>query len=448
MLEPLFLVLVAGGALVSHLVVRTRRDARLVRAWREAARLGALTDISVESGPLRINARSGARRVSFTDTYRRKGDRSRGALVVRGGFGIRLRAETWETALEKAMGIRELQLGDEAFDRDIHVQGPPEVLRAVLDAPTRIVVRELVLGWQVSVRDGELTIPLPHGVVERPSTLASLLKDILDLASRLDRPEDLALRIAENTRREGESRVRLENLVLLLEQFPQHFATRETLERALRDANPEVRIRAAVASKADGVPTLMEMATLPSVEDDYAARAILALGDAFPPPAAIEVLGRTLRGRQIQTAMACLDRLGRAGDAPTVALLAKVLAVEDGPLGVAAARALGASGAQAAEAPLVQALARSRADVAASAAEALGLVGSTDAVLPLKEAAAREDTTSRLQRAVRQSVAEIQARIHGASPGQLSVVDAEAGQLSLAVDDGAGHVSLADRGTR
>jgi hypothetical protein len=43
-------------------------------------------------------------------------------------------------------------------------------------------------------------------------------------------------------------------------------------------------------------------------------------------------------------------------------------------------------------------------------------------------------------------VAEIQARLAGAAPGQLSLVaeGAEAGQLSLAEADAAGRLSLAD----
>jgi len=42
---------------------------------------------------------------------------------------------------------------------------------------------------------------------------------------------------------------------------------------------------------------------------------------------------------------------------------------------------------------------------------------------------------------VRQSIAEIQARLAGASPGQLSMSDGDAGQLSLA-SDAAGQLSL------
>jgi hypothetical protein len=63
-------------------------------------------------------------------------------------------------------------------------------------------------------------------------------------------------------------------------------------------------------------------------------------------------------------------------------------------------------------------------------------------VLPLKEAAERFSRDAELSRATRQAIAEIQSRLPGASPGQLSLAGADAGQLSLTQAD-AGQLSLA-----
>jgi hypothetical protein len=71
----------------------------------------------------------------------------------------------------------------------------------------------------------------------------------------------------------------------------------------------------------------------------------------------------------------------------------------------------------------------------------LGRVGTVGAVLPLKEAAAHSDASAALQRAVRQAVAEIESRLSGASPGQLSLAPGDAGRVSL-VDTSDGAVSL------
>jgi hypothetical protein len=111
-------------------------------------------------------------------------------------------------------------------------------------------------------------------------------------------------------------------------------------------------------------------------------------------------------------------------------------------LATAAALALGTAGNAAAEPALIPALQREQEDLLIAAANALARVGSVAAVLPLKEAAERFPRNPELQRATRQAIAEIQSRLPGASPGQLSLAGTEAGQLSLAQDE-AGQLSLA-----
>ena len=67
-------------------------------------------------------------------------------------------------------------------------------------------------------------------------------------------------------------------------------------------------------------------------------------------------------------------------------------------------------------------------------------MGSAAAVAPLKQAEARARAAD-FSRAARQAVAEIQARLPGASPGQLSLASGEAGRLSLTEDE-RGRLSL------
>lgn len=81
-----------------------------------------------------------------------------------------------------------------------------------------------------------------------------------------------------------------------------------------------------------------------------------------------------------------------------------------------------------------------------AAAEALGRIGSAPAVPALKEAAATNRLDFSLQRAVRQAIAEIQSRLPGASPGQLSLDGAVAGDLSLVDEDPRGRVSMSQSG--
>jgi hypothetical protein len=68
-------------------------------------------------------------------------------------------------------------------------------------------------------------------------------------------------------------------------------------------------------------------------------------------------------------------------------------------------------------------------------------VGTAAAVVPLREAEARDPS---LRSPSRQAIAEIQARLGGAAPGQLSLAGGEAGQLSMVEDDETGRLSLSD----
>ena len=246
-------------------------------------------------------------------------------------------------------------------------------------------------------------------------------------------------------RSDPEPRVRLENLLALAREYPESEVTTAALRAACDDANEEVRVRAATALGEEGRRTLLEIAKMEHTEDQPAARAVIGLGDHLSAEDTRAILAHALRTRRIQTARACVSSLGWRSEADAIPVLARVLAVEKGEVAVAAAQALAETGLPEAEAPLLAALVREIAEVRAAAAEALGRVGSAAGVLPLKETEAR-DPDDATRRAARQAVAAIQARLPGASPGQLSLAATEAGALSLAEDE-TGRLSL-DNGNK
>jgi HEAT repeat protein len=173
--------------------------------------------------------------------------------------------------------------------------------------------------------------------------------------------------------------------------------------------------------------------------DVWQAAAIAALGQNMTLERAKATLEFALRGKRPETARACAEALGECGPA-AVEPLVEALAVRTGLVATAAARSLGALGTPAAETPLIRALNGDAPGLRVAAAEALGRSGTVAAVLPLKSVAERSGDRN-LRRAARQAVAEIQARLPGASPGQLSLSATEAGQLSLA-DSEAGQLSF------
>jgi hypothetical protein len=447
------LVLAIGLAVPGfQLYVLLRERRARARVWRATARSLGLTGVTGQDSSKALEGARGARRVRFERIERKEHKGTR--VIVTSDSGITLQREDWATALGKSLGKAETEIGDPDFDREIYVRGEPAVLRAVLDAETRGAVRGLVIGHTLGVQSlrrggidvvgGDIVAELSDLGCGTPELLTEAVETLLGLARRLDRPADLAGRIVENTFREPDSGARLGNVVLLASRYPDHAASREAFKHACRDGNVEVRLRAAVALGEEGRDTLLQIASSQASNESLAARAIAGLGRHLPLERGLEMLGDALRRRHVEAARACLESLGQVGGDAVVAPLARVLAVEDGPLAVAAAEALGESGSPAAEAPLLRAVAQAAFDAGAAAAEALGRVGSAAAVLPLKEAAEAPGADAGLRRAARQAVAEIQSRLSGATPGQLSLADGAAGQLSLADEDAMGRVSFAE----
>lgn len=466
------IVLFGIGVVVVWVSYLVRESGNLRKDWRQAAGDAGLHLTDEKTwGLVGMVGRAGEHRVLIDELRTRQGMTGT-RIVIEGSSGITLSRETWNTAFEKKLGKREMQLGDEAFDREVHVLGSPEVVRALLDAEAREQLRRMLWGWiridggstpgfeaEVSLSDGHLQAEFrAHWNEKLRVNLAEVLAALLAVARKLEPAADLAARIAQNTRTEPEWRVRVQNLIMLAESYPEHAATHEALKRACQDEDDDVRLRAALSLKDEGRETLLEIATRESAADGCVATAIAALGEHLAVDIAVSVLDGALRRKRTETVLACLAALGRRGAPTAVERLAKVLAEETPDFAVAAARALGASGAADAEArlqealeedladvrtaPLLQALRGDLADVQTAAAEALGRIGSASAVLPLKEIAAREGADGKLKRAVRQAVAEIQSRLQGASPGQLSIAEGETGQLSLADEDPAGRISL------
>jgi HEAT repeat protein len=330
---------------------------------------------------------------------------------------------------------REIEIGDESFDRTFFIEGALQRVLALLDGETRRLMLRLSIEGKVEIYLGELRAEMANEKV--PSVLPLLL----DIGQRFAQPMDVPRRLAENARQDPMARVRLQNLLLLIREYPEEPATAEALRTACSDPSPEVRLRAAKELGDGGRDVLLELAE--SLADDtVSAEAVSILGQELPFERARAILDRARSVRHVQTARACLEALGGSGAADAVGALAKVMEVEVGVLAAAAAEALGATGSPAAEPSLILALQRELADLRVAAASALGRVGSAAAVLPLKEAAERSWLDLELRRATQQAIAEIHSRLSGASPGQLSLAGAGAGQLSLA-QDGTGQLSLA-----
>ena len=340
---------------------------------------------------------------------------------------------------------REIEVGSESFDRTFFVAGPVPLVLALLDAKAR---RLLVsandaatgAGSRLEIAGGELVAET--GLHQLPLILPILLGIGEQLAQPVGLKWRLDWRLARNATRDPEAGVRLKNLLLLVRERPGDRRTLRVLHAACSDKSPEIRLQAGKALGAQGRSVLLELAE--SQEDDaVSAEAFSILSNELPFESTKAILLQALSRRSLQTARTCLESLGgRGGDASVVSALVKVMENEQGELAAFAAQALGTVGSPAPEESLILALQRDQEDLRMAAANALGRIGSSAAVLPLQEVAERSWLHRELRRTAHQAIAEIQSRLPGASPGQLSLAGAEAGQLSLAQAE-AGQLSIA-----
>ena len=441
------------GAIANRRVGRAR-----VRRWHSVAERLGLREVVSDTplfGPPRLDARAGNHRVHF-ERHRIGKDRFFTKVRVEGNTGVTLLREDSISAASRAMEEREIELGDDSFDALVNVHGPPERVRALLDADTRRIVARMlsssielpgrplvVLRGAVTLGNGDLCAMLDEDPTPpTPRELFDAVEALVALAERLQLPAQVAGRLASSIENEPHWRARLYGLDVLSASYPKDAATLAALRHALADEVPEVRLQAALGLGEEGNATLLEIAGSNGGEDATTAHAIDALGDRFPADRCESVLQQALRWRRLQTADSCIQALGRAGGSTVGKLLAKVLARETGPLAVAAARALGRCGAPEAEAALLGALEEDLPDLRIRVIEALGHAGSVRAVPAIREVAEGPGADAEVRRAARQSVAQIQSRLPGASPGQLSIAEGDAGQLSFADEDPRGRVSL------
>ncbi len=370
-----FLVGVPVTLWISHRQIRQFRQRSRLRAWQSAAKSCGLH--IVEMGPP-LRARRGPVEVRI-DSVQGRYEETQITIAVSGppDFDkVRLHPAATKP-LHPHHRVLEIETGDARFDRAFSLEGPAGLVLALLDEPMRQLLLSLNARGRLEIADGEIRTEVFYRM------LSHVLPSLVEVGRRLDHPRDVLWRLTENTRSDPEPGVRLQNLLLLIHEHSGNPVTVKALHAACLDPNDAPR-----------------------------AEAVSALGRELSIERTRAILDHALDGSHPKTARACLEMLGRSGDAA------------------------------AAEPPLILALQQEHADLRVAAADALGHVGSAAAVLPLEEAAERFWLDLELRRAVHQAIAEIQSRLQGASPGQLSLASSEAGQLSLAQAE-AGQLSLA-----
>jgi len=330
-----------------------------------------------------------------------------------------------------------IELGEPAFDAAYLLAGDGLRARALFDAGVRRRLMQLHELADVELVAGSLTAGLR---MELPGTLRTVLPPLLSVARRLNARGSLQARLGRNARRDPVAAVRLNSLRCLIREGQPDEETRKTLHAACKDESMAVRLRAAVALGPEGQAVLLDIAER-ATDDSCVPDAIEALDGRIPPDRIGAILHRGIQAQRTAVGRACIRWLGRHAGHECVATLTAILAGETPSLAADAAEALGDMGASTAETDLIAALLRPPVEVPLAASKALGRVGSAAAIPALGDAAAAHPSERDLQRAIHQAIADIQARLTGASPGQLSLSGSASGQLSVA-DGEDGHLTI------
>jgi HEAT repeat protein len=449
----ILLVLVAGAtaatflisALVSAALHPGRPDAN-VSEWLEAFRLAR-----VETGELRSGSRLEGTRGPLRVTIAPDRDSEATATVVRiSGARVDLSATRIAVGLASVdrflygtTGRFRILTGDPELDRAVQLRGDERAIRALCDPATRLELRSTIdMGVEIKNSEMVWTTGRTWSTGERQR-----LAPLVDFIERLASPLDLARRIADNNAHEPLASVRVRNVATLVQHFRDHQATRPALLAALNDPSEKVRLEAAAGLGKDGHRFLLGMALSQVAEQADAVRAIAELGDAFTPRHARWALRRAMSAQRLAIVGACLERLVRADDARSVSAVRSALLSESDEVAVAASRVLKEGGTARFEGTLIGALAHRLVDVQRDAVMALGRIGTVESVAPLADWAAHHAFDRFVRTDARRAIAAIQSRLPDASPGQLSIAGAEAGQVSLAEEDRRGEVSLEKSGS-
>lgn len=445
-MEPGVVVLIAATGAATGLAMGLARARKVGRLWAEAAREMGLLQVE-DCGILepRLKAATGdGLRVSARVKRQRHGAKTR--LEVKAPTllpeGLVLRKESLATAFEKRFDHPDVETGDRAFDDAVFVRGHPTLVAALLNQATRDAVLRLLRagGW---VTLGEVALETRRSLTQREK-FRQRLEELVDLARRLCAPRDPAALLAANAGKDPVPGVRLRNLELLLERFPERDETVGALRGAIGDQNPEVRLLAARHLGAAGLAVLEALATALDIPEPVAAGAVRALGPALGVERAAALLDRAMGEHRRVLALAAVEVFGRTGGPRAADRLVALLDVDDEELATAAVRGLVATGDPRAPSALLTALEHRSRAVRLAATAALGQVGSVEAVPRLRAAVAAHPADLGLRRAVADAVAAIQERATGAAPGQLALSAGEAGELALAEERAPGRVALTE----
>jgi HEAT repeat protein len=318
-----------------------------------------------------------------------------------------------------------LSIGDRAFEARVHSTGPEALVLAALSHVSR-TQRVFDRPWS-----GELR----HGVLEYrddDEPLVALTRELISAARALSvRPCEILPRLTNNLENDPEYQVRARNLQAI-DGLLAHDRKRahERARQALRDAHAAVRLIAARM-----LPDLTTVIRVARRDPDPHVRTSLLIHLSHFAGARLRpTLRSALASPHVEERRAAILAYGNIGDRWAAREIAEHAQGPELRVAEAVVEALARVGGSDSERALIALLAHRNRGIRVAASAALGKIGTIAAVEPL------------LDRGAHSAARAIQARLHGADAGRLTLVpDAHSGALSPAErDPGPGGLSAAD----
>ncbi len=274
------------------------------------------------------------------------------------------------------------------------------------------------------------------------------IRQVIDLASRLQLdPDDIPRRLAENSLRDPVPAVRVRNFDALLERFPDAEVTAQTASSLLAVEIPALRLRAARFLKTpEAIVALQSLLDEPEAGDEIHVSALKTLAVLLPPHDLAPLLERVLAADDVVRSLrlAAVQEIAGRGLKDAVPCLVAEMPGADHEIMITIAAALGALGDASVEPALLSQLVTEVEPTQIAIVRALGAVGTSAAVEPLLPLAKGYFRSPELKKAVREAIASIQGRLHGAEQGQLSLAEHTDRQGALSLSGEEGRLTVAE----
>jgi hypothetical protein len=345
---------------------------------------------------------------------------------------LEVHRETEWNKLTNLLGVKDIEIGDPAFDGALHVRGNVANAVAVFNFETRsFLLRNLTSEMEVSL--GQVSFEALDSTTEARS-ITDIIRLMVSLARRLSPSDSVPEALARNVEKDPEATVRRKSLEILLQQHPEATITSDVTRKALDDADPEIRLLAATRDKGMYGYTILERLVAEDGDDGIRARALTELSRAYGTGVALATR-KALGSTGVALRRAAIRAVAHAHDVEALEALCAIPA--DDPCALDCAGALEALADGRAEPALLELLANGKAEVQVAAARALGVCGTVKAVEPLL-ARGKGLLGSDFKQTARDAVRAIQSRLGDAEAGRLALAEPapEEGALSLPVGEG------------